>query len=40
MVTHDADAALVADRALVVRDGRIHADLAHPTAAALAEAAR
>ncbi|WP_115728316.1 ABC transporter ATP-binding protein [Actinomyces culturomici] len=40
MVTHDADAALIADRVLVVRDGRIHADLASPTAAALAEVAR
>ena len=40
MVTHDPDAALVADRVLVVRDGRIRADLLHPSAAELAGASR
>ena len=33
MVTHDPNAAAYADRALVVRDGLIAADIAHPTAA-------
>ncbi|NEG96916.1 ATP-binding cassette domain-containing protein [Bifidobacterium sp. SMB2] len=33
MVTHDPNAAAYADRALVVRDGLIAADIEHPTAA-------
>jgi putative ABC transport system ATP-binding protein len=32
MVTHDPNAAAYCDRALVVRDGRIAADITHPTA--------
>ncbi|QWW19548.1 ABC transporter ATP-binding protein [Schaalia sp. 19OD2882] len=40
MVTHDQKAALVADRVLVVRDGRIVSDLRHPSAEILAESAR
>ena len=31
MVTHDVNAASIADRTLVVRDGRIVADIAQPT---------
>lgn len=33
MVTHDPNAAAYADRALVVRDGLIAADIVHPAAA-------
>lgn len=40
MVTHDHDAALVADRVLVVRDGKIRADLLRPSSRELAEASR
>lgn len=43
MVTHDLEAAAIGDRSLVLRDGRIHAELAQPTASALfraVEAAR
>ncbi len=40
MVTHDQNAALIADRVLVMRDGKIRADLAKPTEAQLSEAAR
>ncbi|MBT1171943.1 ABC transporter ATP-binding protein [Bifidobacterium sp. MA2] len=38
MVTHDPNAAAYADRALVVRDGSIAADIAHPTAADVVDA--
>lgn len=31
LVTHDLEAAALADRVLVLRDGRIHAQLNHPT---------
>ena len=40
MVTHDQNAALIADRVLVMRDGKIRADLTKPTEAQLSEAAR
>ncbi|MDO4260311.1 MAG: ABC transporter ATP-binding protein [Actinomycetaceae bacterium] len=40
MVTHDQQAALVADRVLVLRDGRIVSDLERPSARTLAEAAQ
>ncbi|WP_407822773.1 ABC transporter ATP-binding protein [Schaalia hyovaginalis] len=40
MVTHDQSAALNADRVLVMRDGRIRADLLAPSASELTEAAR
>lgn len=40
MVTHDLASAAVSDRALVVRDGRIVADVASPTEEALREALR
>ncbi|MGU7670361.1 hypothetical protein ACV2X7_27745, partial [Escherichia coli] len=35
LVTHDLDAAALADRAVVLRDGVIHHELARPTASAL-----
>ena len=35
MVTHDARAAAIADRVLFLADGRIVADLAGPTEAAI-----
>lgn len=35
MVTHDVQAAALADRVLLMRDGRIEADLAHPSVAEL-----
>lgn len=37
MVTHDQSAALQSDRVLVMRDGKISADLTHPTAQQLIE---
>lgn len=40
MVTHDVASASVADRTLVMRDGRIVADLDHPSENALTEALR
>lgn len=40
MVTHDLTSAAVSDRALVVRDGRIVADVVSPTEEALREALR
>nr|WP_300340849.1 ABC transporter ATP-binding protein [Actinomyces sp.] len=40
MVTHDMNAALVADRVLVMRDGQVYADLRHPSEAQLLEVAR
>lgn len=39
MVTHDRHAAAIADRVLVVKDGRIEFDLSHPTANQIAEVA-
>lgn len=39
MVTHDPHAAESADRVLIVRDGQIVNDLAHPSAAEIAEVA-
>lgn len=39
MVTHDRHAAAIADRVLVVKDGQIVADLAHPTAEQIAQVA-
>lgn len=39
MVTHDRHAAAVADRVLVVKDGRIEHDLDHPNAKQIAEVA-
>lgn len=40
MVTHDMDAAAIADRALIVRDGKIVNDLAHPSVDKIAEVTR
>lgn len=39
MVTHDRHAAAIADRVLVVRDGKITHDLIHPSATEIAEVA-
>ena len=40
MVTHDAASAAIADRVIVVKDGRIHADLTDVSQAAITEAMR
>ncbi|MDO5720565.1 MAG: ABC transporter ATP-binding protein [Actinomycetaceae bacterium] len=40
MVTHDPDAAAIADRTLVVKDGRIVADLNNPTIDSITEVTR
>lgn len=40
MVTHDPASAAIADRVLIVKDGRIHADLNAPTQTTITEALR